>query len=65
MLSGSMLGWGDDVVAECDAVVFLTLDPDERLRRLDARRHRVHTPGELAVDPGVAVEQPPPVGGGC
>lgn len=37
VLSGSMLGWGDSVVAQCDAVVFLTLDPDERLRRLHAR----------------------------
>jgi adenylate kinase family enzyme len=37
VLSGSMLGWGDSVVAECDAVVFLTLDADERLRRLEAR----------------------------
>ena len=37
VLSGSMLGWGDDVVARCDAVVFLTLDPAERLRRLEAR----------------------------
>ena len=37
VLSGSMLGWGEGIVAECDAVVFLTLDPEERLRRLDAR----------------------------
>lgn len=37
VLSGSMLGWGDDVVARCDAVVFLTLDPAERLRRIEAR----------------------------
>lgn len=40
VLSGSMLGWGDDVVARCDAVVFLTLESDERLRRLEAREHR-------------------------
>ena len=37
VLSGSMLGWGDSVVARCDAVVFLTLDPAERLRRIEAR----------------------------
>ena len=37
VLSGSMLGWGDGVVARCDAVVFLTLDPVERLRRIEAR----------------------------
>lgn len=37
VLSGSMLGWGDEVVARCAAVVFLTLDPDERLRRIETR----------------------------
>ena len=37
VVSGSMLGWGDSIVAQCDAVVFLTLDPEERLRRLHAR----------------------------
>jgi adenylate kinase family enzyme len=37
VLSGSMLGWGDDVVARCDAVVFVTLDTVERMRRLEAR----------------------------
>jgi hypothetical protein len=37
VLSGSMLGWGEAVVSACDAIVFLTLDPEERLRRLDAR----------------------------
>ncbi|MGY1840838.1 MULTISPECIES: hypothetical protein [unclassified Modestobacter] len=37
VVSGSMLGWGESIVAECDAAVFLTLDPDERLRRLEAR----------------------------
>jgi adenylate kinase family enzyme len=41
VLSGSMLGWGESVVAECDAIVFLTLDPEERMRRLEAREvHR-------------------------
>ncbi|MFJ4160669.1 hypothetical protein [Microbacterium testaceum] len=37
VLSGSMLGWGEAVVAECDAIVFVALDPSERLRRLEAR----------------------------
>ena len=37
VLSGSVLGWGEKVVDECDAVVFLTLDPEERLRRLGVR----------------------------
>lgn len=40
VLSGSMLGWGDSIVAECDAVVFLVLDPAERLRRLSEREVR-------------------------
>ena len=41
VLSGSMMGWGESVIAKCDAVVFLTLDPRERLRRLEAREvHR-------------------------
>lgn len=41
VLSGSMIGWGESIVAERDAVVFLTLDPRERLRRLEAREvHR-------------------------
>ena len=42
VLSGSMVGWGDGVVARCDAVVFLTLDPAERLRRLEARERARH-----------------------
>lgn len=37
VLSGSMLGWGESVIAECDAVVFLSLDPAERIRRLETR----------------------------
>lgn len=41
VLSGSMLGWGEDIIRECDAVIFVTLDPAERLRRLEAREvHR-------------------------
>ena len=37
VLSGSMVGWGESIVAECDAIVFLTLDRDERMRRLEGR----------------------------
>lgn len=37
VLSGSMLGWDDDVLSRCDAVVFLTLDSEERLRRIESR----------------------------
>lgn len=41
VLSGSTVGWGEEVVEQCDAIVFLTLDPVERLRRLEAREvHR-------------------------
>ena len=35
MLSGSLLDWGESVLEQCDAGVFLTLDPEERLRRLE------------------------------
>ena len=51
VLSGSLLGWGEQVVAECDAVVFVTLDPDERMRRLEARetdREEGHERNEAA-----------------
>lgn len=35
------MGWGESIIEECDAVVFSTLDPRERLRRLEAREvHR-------------------------
>jgi hypothetical protein len=41
VLSGTMISWGGTVVARCEAVVFLTLAPEERLRRLEAReRHQ-------------------------
>lgn len=41
VLSGSVMGWGESIIAACDAVVFLTLDPGERLQRLEAREvHR-------------------------
>ncbi len=39
VVSGSMLSWGESVVERCDAVVFLTLDPAERMRRIEAREH--------------------------
>lgn len=37
VLSGSMLRWGESIVAGCDAVVFLSLETEERMRRLRAR----------------------------
>lgn len=40
VLSGSMIGWGDAIVRECDAVIFVTLDPDERMRRIRAREEQ-------------------------
>ena len=47
VLSGSMMGWGEEIVAECDAVVFLTLDPGVRLDRLRARE-RFRQEGRVA-----------------
>lgn len=47
VLSGSMIGWGDAVLARAEAVVFLTLDPVERLRRLEARE-RLRAAGRAA-----------------
>ena len=40
VLSGSPVSWGAEVVARCQAVVFLTLAPEERLRRLRVREQR-------------------------
>ena len=54
VLSGSMIGWGNDVVARCDAVVFLTLDSAERLRRLEARERARYEGG--AVDEVASAE---------
>jgi hypothetical protein len=50
VLSGSMLGWGDCAVARCDAVVFLTLDPVERLRRIEARERVRRASGPVDED---------------
>lgn len=36
VLSGSMLGWGETVVDQCDAIVFMTLDP--RIEAREAQR---------------------------
>ncbi|MBP2383635.1 hypothetical protein [Brachybacterium sacelli] len=37
VLSGAMTSWGESIVSLCDATVFLTVDPQERMRRLEAR----------------------------
>ena len=47
VISGSMLEWGDSVVARCDAVVFLTLEPGERLRRIEDRERVRRTTGQV------------------
>ncbi|MFE4228686.1 hypothetical protein ACFRJ8_12445 [Arthrobacter sp. NPDC056886] len=37
VLSGSIMGWGEELVENIDAVVLLTLDPASRMSRLQAR----------------------------
>lgn len=37
VLSGSLRGWGDSVVAQVEGVVFLTIDADTRMARLKRR----------------------------
>lgn len=50
VLSGSLDGWGDDLVPLFDLVVFVATDRDERLARLMAREERRY--GTEAVSPG-------------
>lgn len=38
VLSGSLRGWGDSVIEQVDAVVFLALDPHTRMNRLIDRQ---------------------------
>ncbi|MGH3654794.1 hypothetical protein [Glutamicibacter sp.] len=45
VLSGSMQGWGNEVLDQCDAFVFLTLDPEVRMRRL-AEREKLRQSGQ-------------------
>jgi adenylate kinase family enzyme len=40
VLSGSMIGWGDFLIQRLDAVVFLQLEPEERMRRLVLRERQ-------------------------
>jgi adenylate kinase family enzyme len=37
VLSGSIMGWGEELIENIDAVVLLTLDPESRMSRLRAR----------------------------
>ncbi|MCD9195202.1 AAA family ATPase [Streptomyces albireticuli] len=39
VLSGSLRGWGDGVIARADGVVFLTIDADTRMDRLKRREY--------------------------
>ena len=40
VLSGAMTSWGEPIVSLCDATVFLTVDPQVRMGRLEAREER-------------------------
>lgn len=50
VVSGWMLGWGDEVIARCEAVVLLTLDPEERLRRIEVRERARRAGGPVDED---------------
>lgn len=52
VLSGSLNGWGDPLVAQFDLVVLLTIDPQLRLARLI--RREVLRYGAEAIEPGGA-----------
>lgn len=45
VLSGAINGWGDEILQRCDAVVFLSLNTAERLKRID-QRERIRRSGE-------------------
>ena len=47
VLSGALTGWGEPAIERCDAVVFLTLDPKERLRMLEERESARHRTAHL------------------
>ncbi len=44
VVSGSLCGWGDNLIPLFDLVVFLTLPPDIRMERLYTREQRHHGP---------------------
>jgi adenylate kinase family enzyme len=52
VLSGSLVGWGDEIIPELDAVVFLTAPTDVRIERL--RRREAERYGADAIAPGGA-----------
>jgi hypothetical protein len=47
VVSGSMLGWGDSVVARSDAIVFLWLDASVRLGRIELRERARRSDGPV------------------
>lgn len=47
VLSGALTGWGQPVIERCEAVVFLALDPEERMLRLEARESVRHGAAHL------------------
>lgn len=49
VLSGSALGWGDELLSDLDAVVFLTVPPETRIPRLIDRERGRHG---AAIAPG-------------
>ncbi|MFF0219908.1 AAA family ATPase [Streptomyces vinaceus] len=54
VLSGTLRGWGDPVIAQADGVVFLTIDPEVRMERL--MRREVVRYGEEHIGAGGALE---------
>ena len=50
VLSGSLCGWGDPLTARFQLAVYLSVAPDERLRRLAARERRRY--GAARLSPG-------------
>lgn len=50
VLSGSIVSWGEPLVPAFDAVIFLSVPDDERMRRLLAREHERY--GAAALAPG-------------
>lgn len=49
VLSGSVMGWRDELVQRLDAAVFVTVEPSIRLARLGARERRRYG---SRIDPG-------------
>jgi len=48
VLTGSLMGWGDPLIAHFDLVVFLYLAPEERLARLRTRETQRYGAAEIA-----------------